>query len=267
MLVFLFLFSVQVKMGSSSHLITTSMMDSTAKENSSKPKKFSPFSVDSLLATKVKQQQSDQPHHHHHQLDNNNTKTEPKLSITNNVNKQLTSADSNSTTRLDSNVVDLSLKKEESSNNSGNSIADEDQEEDCDNESELDDDLIDDECDDVEDRKTPESVVFGTGSPILVPHPRFPALGLNLASLPHHPPTSGWNSVVSPHPWMPQFRSPLNPFIPREQIFFFISQIFIYSLFMALCVFISFDFRSKICMHIIHMYYILSFMHIFFDLK
>ena len=214
MLAFEFLISVQVKMGSSSHLITTSMMDSTAKENSSKPKKFSPFSVDSLLATKVKQQQSDQPHHH--QLDNNNTKTEPKFSITNNVNKQLTSADSNSTTRLDSNVVDLSLKKEEFGNNSGNSIAEEDQEEDCDNESELDDDLIDDECDDVEDSKTPESVVFGPGSPILVPHPRFPALGLNLASLPHHPPTSGWHPVVSPHQWMPQFRSPLNPFIPRE---------------------------------------------------
>ena len=108
------------------------------------------------------------------------------------------------------------MKKEEFGNNSGNSIAEEDQEEDCDNESELDDDLIDDECDDVEDSKTPEYVVFGPGSPILVPHPRFPALGLNLASLPHHPPTSGWHPVVSPHQWMPQFRSPLNPFIPRE---------------------------------------------------
>ena len=121
MLAFQFLISVQVKMGSSSHLITTSMMDSTAKENSSKPKKFSPFSVDSLLATKVKQQQSDQPHHH--QLDNNNTKTEPKLSITNNVNKQLTSADDLPGNSNSDNVVDLSLKKEESS---GNSIVDED---------------------------------------------------------------------------------------------------------------------------------------------
>ena len=119
MLAFQFLISVQVKMGSSSHLITTSMMDSTAKENSSKPKKFSPFSVDSLLATKVKQQQSDQPHHH--QLDNNNTKTEPKSVV--NVNKQLTSADDLAGNSNSDNVVDLSLKKEESS---GNSIADED---------------------------------------------------------------------------------------------------------------------------------------------
>ena len=107
-------FSVQVKMGSSSHLITT-MMDSTAKD-SSKPKKFSPFSVDSLLATKVKQQKSDP-----HQLDNNNTKTEPKSA---NVNKQLTSADELAGNSNSDNVVDLSLKKEEST--SGNSIADED---------------------------------------------------------------------------------------------------------------------------------------------
>ena len=244
MLAFQFLISVQVKMGSSSHLITTSMMDSTAKENSSKPKKFSPFSVDSLLATKVKQQnQSDhhphQGHHLHHQLDNNNTKTEPNSST--NVNKQLISADlsvgnSNSVNLVAgnsnsvNNVVDLSLKKEEST--SGNSIAaDEDldleEEDNCDNdnESELDDDLIDDddgECDD--EGKTPESgIVFGGSgsSPILVPHPRFPALGLNLGLNPHHPtPTSvGWNPVVS-HPWMPQFRSPLNPFIPREYFFF-----------------------------------------------
>ena len=106
-------FSVQVKMGSSSHLITT-MMDSTAKD-SSKPKKFSPFSVDSLLATKVKQQKSDP-----HQLDNNNTKTEPKSA---NVNKQLTSADDLAGNSNSDNVVDLSLKKEESS---GNSIVDED---------------------------------------------------------------------------------------------------------------------------------------------
>ena len=240
-------FSVQVKMGSSSHLITTTtMMDS-----SNKPKKFSPFSVDSLLATKVKQQnQSDhhphQGHHLHHQLDNNNTKTEPNSST--NVNKQLISADlsagnSNSVNLVAgnsnsvNNVVDLSLKKEEST--SGNSIAaDEDldleEEDNCDNdnESELDDDLIDDdegECD--VEGKIPE---FGSGSPILVPHPRFPALGLNLGLNPHHPtPTSvGWNPVVS-HPWMPQFRSPLNPFIPRE--YFSLCTFTISHIFMALC--------------------------------
>ena len=115
MLAFQFLISVQVKMGSSSHLITT-MMDSTAKD-SSKPKKFSPFSVDSLLATKVKQQKSDP----HQLLDNNNTKTEPKSVV--NVNKQLTSADDLAGNSNSDNVVDLSLKKEESS---GNSIVDED---------------------------------------------------------------------------------------------------------------------------------------------
>ena len=87
--------------------------------------------------------------------------------------------------------------------------------------------MIDDEgeCD---EGKIPESV-FGSGSPILVPHPRFQALGLNLA-LP--PPTSGWNPVVS-HPWMPQFRSPLNPFIPRE--YFSLYYIHISHIFMALC--------------------------------
>ena len=78
-------------MGSSSQV--PSMME--AAKDSSKPKKFSPFSVDSLLATKVRQQQSE-----HHQLDNNNTKSE-------------ISPDHHQTSQA-SNAVDLSLKKEES---------------------------------------------------------------------------------------------------------------------------------------------------------
>ena len=78
-------------MGSSSQV--PSMME--AAKDSSKPKKFSPFSVDSLLATKVRQQQSE-----HHQLDNNNTKSEK-------------SPDHHHTSQA-SNAVDLSLKKEES---------------------------------------------------------------------------------------------------------------------------------------------------------
>ena len=78
-------------MGSSSQV--PSMME--AAKDSSKPKKFSPFSVDSLLATKVRQQQSE-----HHQPDNNNTKSEK-------------SPDHHHTSQA-SNAVDLSLKKEES---------------------------------------------------------------------------------------------------------------------------------------------------------
>ena len=77
-------------MGSSSQV--PSMME--AAKDSSKPKKFSPFSVDSLLATKVRQQSE------HHQLDNNNTKSEK-------------SPEHHQTSQA-SDAVDLSLKKEES---------------------------------------------------------------------------------------------------------------------------------------------------------
>ena len=84
------------------------------------------------------------------------------------------------------------------------SSADLDLEDECDNESELGEELDEDE--DEEKNPLDQSI---TGSPILVPHPRFP-LGLNLPL----PPPGPWNPVSNP--WMPQFRSPLNPFIPSK---------------------------------------------------
>ena len=136
------------------------------------------------LATKVKQQQTENQH------DNNNTKQELNPEIQDDPNAGCGG-------------LDLSLKKEESLDE------DLDLEDECDNdESELDDELEEDEeGKSVQGLDHPGS---NLGSPVLVPHPRFP-LGLNL---PLPPPTSCWNPVSNP--WMPQFRSPLNPFIPRK---------------------------------------------------
>ena len=135
------------KMGSASDLLIR-------MESESKPaaKKFSPFSVDSLLATKVKEQQDE---------NQNDAK----------------------------NAVDLSLK-----------IVPKTEEEEEEFEEEIEDEDLE-ECDEDLEKST---------TTILSPHARFP-LGLPL----HLPPvpTSAWNPV---NPWMPQFRSPLNPFMPRK---------------------------------------------------
>ena len=117
-----------------------------SEETNNSKKKFSPFSVDSLLATKVKKQQAE------HQ--NNNQ------------------------------IVDLSVKKEELEESDDI----EDYEEDCDLEAE-------EESEDNESEK----------QTVLTPNPRFPL------TLPLPTPTSGFFNPMAP--WMPQFRSPLNPFL------------------------------------------------------
>ena len=177
-------------MGSSSDFLIK--MESDNKETSSNnkqqqpasvtAKKFSPFSVDSLLATKVKQSKNE----------NNNDETiEKSSSCTTGKNDEAA-------------VVDLSLK----------SAADNQEikkEEDLDQEDFTDDDdeELDEDCDN-------DSIGTSISCPttVLNPHARFP-LGLPLPLPPV--PTSAWNPVTNP--WLsPQFRSPLNPFLPRKYI-------------------------------------------------
>ena len=125
-----------------------------SEETNNSKKKFSPFSVDSLLATKVQKQQAEQQ--------NNNQ------------------------------IVDLSVKKEEQLEESDDI---EDYEEDCDLEAE-------EESEDNDNEK----------QTVLTPNPRFP--------LPLIPtPTSGFFNPMGP--WMPQFRSPLNPFLTSNYVFTF----------------------------------------------
>ena len=84
---------------------------------------------------------------------------------------------------------------------------------------------LDEDCDN-------DSIGTSTTCPstVLNPHARFP-LGLPLPLPPV--PTSAWNPVTNP--WMsPQFRSPLNPFLPRkliQNIQCKMSMIFCFSLF------------------------------------
>ncbi len=140
-------------------------------ESENKPKKFSPFSVDSLLATKVKLQQSE----------NNNE-------------------DINSSEKE---AVDLSLSKLQIPKKEEEHQEDEYDEDDL-------EDIADENCDNSDEDEAKEEEFSAAGHPILNPHPRFP-LGLGLPLPPV--PTSSWNPV---NPWMPQFRSPLNPFLPRK---------------------------------------------------
>jgi hypothetical protein len=152
-------------MGTSQIIWMTKMeSESTAKEvDKPAAKKFSPFSVDSLLATKIVQQAPELP-------DNNNE------------------------IKTDSDGVDLTIKvpmKEE-----------------------IDD--FDDDCDTYEDDEEEEDLGAikhpeQSTSVSHVFHPRFP-LGMPLGALP--PVTSGWANPINP--WMTQFRSPLNPFLPSK---------------------------------------------------
>ena len=183
-------------MGSSSDFLIK--MESDNKETSSNhsnkqqppsavtAKKFSPFSVDSLLATKVKQSQNE----------NNNDETIEKRDS-----KVLRKNDAETEA-----VVDLSLK----SSGSDQEIK---KEEDLDQEDFTDDDdqeELDEDCDN-------DSIGTSTScqaTTVLNPHARFP-LGLPLTLPPV--PNSTWNPVTNP--WLsPQFRSPLNPFLPRKYI-------------------------------------------------
>ena len=123
-------------------------------ESEETKKKFSPFSVDSLLATKVKQPEGHQ---------NNNSQ-----------------------------IVDLSVKKEEEESDTEVDYEEEDDLEDCD--------------DDLEETETDKPTV-------LTPNPRFP-LGVPLGALPT--PTSAAGFFNPMGPWLPQFRSPLNPFLASE---------------------------------------------------
>lgn len=145
----------------------------TAKEatNNLAAKKFSPFSVDSLLATKVKLQQQQQENnndndHHHYQPPSAPSTTEG---------------------------LDLSLKREEASDDDGEED-DEDEDIDCDK----------------SDEEVPQiSVSPGLPAGAML-HQRF-AFPM---PMPPVPTSTGWNPV---NPWMgPQFRSPLNPFMPSK---------------------------------------------------
>merc|ERR1712241_1032939 len=104
-------------------------------------------------------------------------------------------------------AVDLSLK---STVSSGQEIKKEelDHEDFTEDEDDDQEELEDEDCDN-------DSIGTSTTCPsvttVLNPHARFP-LGLPLPLPPV--PTSAWNPVTNP--WMsPQFRSPLNPFLPR----------------------------------------------------
>ena len=125
-------------------------------ESEETKKKFSPFSVDSLLATKVKQTEGHQ---------NNNSQ-----------------------------IVDLSVKKEEEGESDTEEVdyEEEDDLEDCD--------------DDLEETETDKPTV-------LTPNPRFP-LGVPLGALPTPTSAAGFFNPIGP--WLPQFRSPLNPFLASE---------------------------------------------------
>ena len=122
-------------------------------EETNSKKKFSPFSVDSLLATKVKQTEQQ----------NNNQ------------------------------IVDLSFKKEETTEESDEEAVD----------------YEDEDCDDDLNEESENEGGNEKPSTVLTPNPRFP-LPLALPT----PTSAGFFNPMGP--WMPQFRSPLNPFLASK---------------------------------------------------
>ena len=186
-------------MGSSSDFLirmdTNNSPDNNSFNHKVSSKKFSPFSVDSLLATKVKKTQEGSQNHNNNDLKNDEQVQE------NDHPGRSTSPEG----------LDLSLKTPKKEELLEDDFIEEEDDEDLDMEDEE-----DEECDD--NSESTKSLANHPPGSILAPHARFPfPLGL-----PHSSAAAAAVSCLNPvNPWIPQFRSPLNPFLQSK--YFYIS--------------------------------------------